>query len=54
MWLNKIIVTQAAEDSITGYNGEGRRVTIKNLKNCVVIDQPEGETKQFSDTEPAV
>ena len=49
MWLNKLTVTLAADDYITGYNNEGRRVTVKNLKNCVVI---ESVNEAASDAEP--
>jgi hypothetical protein len=36
MWLNKLTVTQAQPDSLTGLNPDGRWVTVKNLKNVVV------------------
>ena len=38
MWLNKLAVTQVADDHITGFNGDGRRITVKNLNNCVVVE----------------
>lgn len=48
MWLNKLVVTQVGEDGvdvngkpryhITGFNSDGRRITVKNLNNCVVVE----------------
>ncbi len=38
MWLNRLNVTQVAEDHITGFNKDGRRITVKNLANCVVVE----------------
>jgi hypothetical protein len=38
MWLNKLAVTQVDDDHITGFNSDGRRITVKNLKNCVVVE----------------
>ena len=38
MWLNKLAVTQVDDDHITGFNGDGRRITVKNLNNCVVVE----------------
>jgi hypothetical protein len=38
MWLNKLNVTQVADDHITGFNSDGRRITVKNLNNCVVVE----------------
>ena len=38
MWLTKLVVTQVADDHITGYHGDSRRVTVKNLNNCIVIE----------------
>ena len=43
MWLNKLVVTQADDDHITGTNSFGRRITVKNLTNCVVVE-PVAET----------
>jgi hypothetical protein len=37
MWLNKLNVTQVDDAHITGFNAEGRRITVRNLKNCVVV-----------------
>lgn len=40
MWLSEITVTKVnggGEPSIIGSNSEGRRVTVKNLKNVVII-----------------
>ena len=44
MWLNKMNVTQVADDHITGFNSDGRRITVKNLNNTVVV-QPVAETE---------
>lgn len=38
MWLNKLAVTQVDDDHITGFNSDGRRITVKNLNNCVVVE----------------
>ena len=38
MWLNKLAVTQVDDDHITGFNKDGRRITVKNLENCVVVE----------------
>ena len=38
MWLNRLAVTQVDDDHITGFNSDGRRITVKNLKNCVVVE----------------
>lgn len=37
MWLNKLTVTEVGKDSIAGYNSAGRPLTIKNLRNVVII-----------------
>jgi hypothetical protein len=37
MWMNKINITQVNEESIVGYNPAGRLLTIKNLKNVVIV-----------------
>jgi len=42
MWLSEIKVTQVVDGSapyIKGFNREGRPVTVKNLKNVVIIDK---------------
>lgn len=42
MWLKKIQVQQVTPGKvpeISGFNSEGRRVTIRNLKNCAVIEE---------------
>jgi hypothetical protein len=41
MWLNKLNVTQVSDDSIMGYNSAGRLLKIQNLKNVVIIPNPE-------------
>jgi len=48
MWLNKLLVTQVASDGVdrdgqpllhvAGTNSFGRRITVKNLTNCVVVE----------------
>jgi len=40
MWLNRLLVTQALADVVTGTNPEGRRITVKNLGNAVVVPSP--------------
>jgi hypothetical protein len=40
MWLNRLSVTQALQGSVTGFSPEGRRITIKNLDNSVVVPAP--------------
>jgi hypothetical protein len=37
MWLNELRVQQAEPGKVSGFNTEGRRVTISNLKNVVVV-----------------
>ena len=37
MWLNKLSVAQVEENRISGYNNLGRRLTITNLKNVVIV-----------------
>lgn len=37
MWLNKIRVTQIGPEGIAGYNEVGRRVSVQNLGNTVVV-----------------
>lgn len=37
MWLNKLNVQHVEDDRITGYNNLGRRITVTNLKNVVVV-----------------
>lgn len=36
-------VTQVNEASIVGYSPVGRRVTVKNLRNVVVVERPQTE-----------
>lgn len=42
MWMVEMrvqqVVTHGNEPYISGYNSEGRRVTIKNLSNVVVVE----------------
>ncbi len=38
MWLNKLAVTQVDDDHITGFNKDGRRITVKNLNNSDVVE----------------
>jgi hypothetical protein len=45
MWLNRMKVQQVVDDGISdthlsGFNTDGRRITVYNLKNVVVIDPP--------------
>jgi len=42
MGLNKLCVTQVADDHISGYSTAGRLIRIVNLKNVVVISLPAG------------
>jgi len=44
MWLNKLTVTQALDDTLMGFSPEGRRIKITNLDNVVVVDFPSSET----------
>jgi hypothetical protein len=37
MWLNKLNVQHVEDDKIVGYNNLGRRITITNLRNVVVV-----------------
>lgn len=37
MGLNKLILSQVTDESVSGYNHFGHRVIIKNLKNVVVV-----------------
>jgi len=37
MWLNKLNVQHVEDDKVIGYNNLGRRVTITNLANVVVV-----------------
>ena len=37
MCLKKLNVTQVLDDSIAGYNATGRLLTLRNLKNVVII-----------------
>jgi hypothetical protein len=42
MWLKKMQVQQVMggkNPELHGYNSEGRRVTIRNLDNCAVIEE---------------
>lgn len=39
MWLTRITVTQVSLDEIKGFNSIGRRVTVKNIKNCVIVQR---------------
>jgi len=39
MWLTKITVTQVTADEVKGYNSVGRRITVKNLKNTIVVSK---------------
>lgn len=48
MWMQKLKVTQVIggeSPSITGYNDGGRRVTIRNLENVIVVTSLLKETK---------
>jgi len=38
MGLNKMNVTQVTDTSVGGYSNTGRPVTIRNLKNVVVVE----------------
>ena len=42
MWMQRIKVTQVVSDatgvSIGGFNGEGRKITIHNIANVVVVE----------------
>lgn len=38
MWMQKIKVTQVKPTAIGGYNGEGRRITLHNIANVVVVE----------------
>jgi hypothetical protein len=40
MWLNKLSVSQVWDDHIVGYNSAGKLLTIKNVKNVVIVDKP--------------
>lgn len=39
MWLTELRVQQVEDKPpcLTGFNNEGRRITIKNVGNCVVV-----------------
>ena len=37
MWMNKLNVQHVEDDKIVGYNNLGRRITITNLQNVVVV-----------------
>jgi hypothetical protein len=37
MWLNKLNVQHVEDDKVVGYNNLGRRITITNLKNVLVV-----------------
>jgi len=37
MWLTNLQVTQVLDDSIIGFNHLGKRITVHNLKNVVVV-----------------
>ncbi len=42
MWLSEIKVTlvvPGSAPSVAGFNSEGRRVTVKNLKNVIIISK---------------
>ena len=39
MWLNKLVVTQADAEHVTGLNSSGRWITVRNLQNCVVVQE---------------
>jgi hypothetical protein len=41
LYLNKLNVTQVLDDSIVGYSPSGKRLTIRNLKNVVIVPGPE-------------
>jgi hypothetical protein len=41
MGLNRLVVMQVTPDSVSGYSNLGRPVTIVNLKNVVVVPNPE-------------
>jgi hypothetical protein len=36
LWLNKLLVTKVEPTSVTGTKPDGRRVTIRNLKNVII------------------
>ncbi len=38
MWLNELRVQQAEAGKVSGFNKDGRRVTVTNLKNVVVVE----------------
>ena len=37
MWLTKLKVTQVLDDAIIGFGHLGKRITVHNLKNVVVV-----------------
>jgi hypothetical protein len=39
MWMNKLRITQVTPTAVTGLNAEGRWVTVRNLKNAVVVTE---------------
>jgi hypothetical protein len=41
MGLNKMNVTQVTDTSVGGYSNTGRPVTIRNVKNVVVVEPPQ-------------
>jgi hypothetical protein len=44
MWMNKVLVDSVRDTprgkAISGTNAAGRRITIRNLANCVVVTEP--------------
>jgi hypothetical protein len=38
MWMQKIKVTQVKPATLGGYNNEGRRITLHNIANVVVVE----------------
>jgi hypothetical protein len=41
MWLNRLVVTAARSEGLTGHNPEGRTIHVKNVKNVVVVNLPQ-------------
>jgi len=46
MGLNRMSVTRVMPDSVGGFSGTGRPVTITNLKNVVVVERPQTEPEK--------
>jgi hypothetical protein len=49
MGLAQLNVSQVSEANIVGYNPVGRRVTLRNLYNVVVVERPQTTPKGLSD-----